>query len=78
MSCPPKLGPDLSVVRGLTAGMPELDRDKDADLIEEIIWGNLHCARPPSALSGSGFLEEIGFGVVAVQTPGDHDGSAVV
>ena len=29
----------------------ELDRDKDADLIEEIIWDNLRCERPPSALS---------------------------
>ena len=32
-------------------GCTELDRDKDADPIEEIIWGNLRCERPPSALS---------------------------
>ena len=29
----------------------ELDKDKDADLIEEIVWSNLRCERPPSALS---------------------------
>ena len=29
----------------------ELDRDKDAGLIEEIIWANLRSERPPSALS---------------------------
>ena len=32
-------------------GCTELDRDKDAELIEEIIWGNLRCEHPPSALS---------------------------
>lgn len=32
-------------------GRTELDRDKEADLIEEIIWSNLRCERPPSALS---------------------------
>ena len=29
----------------------EMDKDKDADLIEEIVWSNLRCERPPSALS---------------------------
>ena len=32
-------------------GCTELDRDKDADLIEEIIWGNFRCERPPSAVT---------------------------